>query len=55
MFFGMLILRREVIPLILRPVLSEQFDEIAPKQPAQKQLVCSAEWIRTEQQHRTSA
>jgi len=45
---------REVIPVILRLVLSEQFHEITPKQPARKQLACSAARIRAEQQHRTS-
>ena len=34
---------REVIPVILRLVLSEQFHEVTSKQPARKQLVCSAE------------
>jgi hypothetical protein len=46
--------RREVIPVIPRLAFSEQFHEITSKQPARKQLVCSAELIRAEQQHRTS-
>jgi hypothetical protein len=36
---------REVIPVILRLLLSESFHEITSKQPARKQLVCSANQI----------
>src|SRR5208337_1742591 len=45
---------REVIPEILRFVHLEQLHEVTSKQPARKQLVCSAERIRAEQQHGTS-
>jgi hypothetical protein len=45
---------REVIPVILRLVLSEQFHENTSQQPARKHPACSAQRIRAEQQHRTS-